>query len=380
MELAAEHGPVFKAMAWNELWICIIGLDRCSRFIQENKERIRPVTIDVTRLYERGFLRQMQGKEHRTYRKPLVIALRDEQVPHLRKEFQSIIESGCKTLLQPQTGPEFLLSALNEMASRLLIRLFYGLPDGSPVCERLLAGHRAMGPHGLVWNHGPRQETAYREIEQCVRDEYRDDPSHASGVARRLHAMGALDDTMLGHVIIMVEMGRYDLQGYFRWLLRYAGQNPELMDRMALESDVEPAVGNSLARAFVLETFRLNQSERLIRQASRDIVFDGYHIPRRAKIRLCLWESHKSDTHFPEPFSFCPGRFADGDLPGDQFSPFGLDEHYCPLAEPSIFMGTLFLRSIARGYHVTPVGDGTPVRGAYHWEPPASFTVRLSPR
>lgn len=380
MELAEQHGPVFKAMAWNELWICIIGLDRCSRFIQENKDRIRPVTIDVTRLYQRGFLRQMQGEEHRTYRKPLVIALRDEQFPHLRNEFLAIIETGLATFLQSQSGPESLLSALNDIASRLLIRLFYGSPDRSAFCERLLAGHRTLGPHGLVWNHGPRQEAAYRELEHMIREEYRDVPSPTGGVARRLHAMGVLDDTMLGHVIIMVEMGRYDLQGFFRWLLRYAGQNPERMDRIALEDDVEPAVGNSLARAFVLETFRLDQSERLVRQTSKDIVFDGYLIPRHAKIRLCLWESHKSSSHFSDPFTFRPDRFVDGDLPADQFSPFGLDEHYCPLAEPSIFMGTLFLRALARGYRVASVGDGTPVRGAYHWEPPVSFTVRLSPR
>lgn len=54
LELAARHGPVFKAKDWGELWVCIVGLARCSRFIHENKDRIRPVTIDVTRLYPRN--------------------------------------------------------------------------------------------------------------------------------------------------------------------------------------------------------------------------------------------------------------------------------------------------------------------------------------
>jgi cytochrome P450 len=385
LELAAEHGSVFKVMAWNELWICIIGLDRCLRFINENKHRIRPVTIDVTRLYPKGFLRQMLGDEHRVYRKSLITAFRDEQVPNLRPELREIADTVLADYVRRQsTGepptPESLIDALNEISSRQLIRIYFGASGRADFTSRLLAGYKKMGPHGLVWNQGPRQEEAFHVLRNAMLDDLRAHPEETSGVARRLHAAGALDETMLGHVIMMIEMGRYDMQGLFRWLLRYAGRCPEIVDRIARENEGEPSAGNSLARSFVLETFRMDQSERVIRRAEQDILFDGYLIPRHSKIRLCLWESHKSAEYFTEPFVFNPDRFLAGDFPGDQFSPFGLDEHYCPLAETAILLGTLFVRAVAQRYKIEPIADGTPQRGAYSWEPSASFTVRLVPR
>ena len=385
LDLAAEHGPVFKAIAWSELWVCIVGLTRCTRFINENKQRIRPVTIDVTRLYAKGFLRQMIGEEHRHYRKPLVVALRDEKVSSLLPQLRPIVDRVLADYARRQSVtepplPETLLAALSEISSRQLIRIIFGSPDQSAFSERLFAGYRDLGPHGLVWNQGPRQERAFTALRRMILDEVRDAPGEAGGAVRRLHAMGAFDETMLGHAIMMVEMGRYDLQGFFRWLLRYAGQNPAIIDRIALENETEPAEGNSLARSFVLETFRMDQSERLIRRAEQDIVFDGWLIPRHTKIRLCLWESHKAADHFPEPFAFHPERFRAGDRPADQFSPFGLDEHYCPLAEIAMMLGTLFVRAVAQRYRIESIADGTPLRGAYHWEPSARFTVLLHPR
>lgn len=385
LELAARHGPVFKAMAWGELWVCVVGLDRCMRFIRENKGRIRPVTIDVTRLYPQGFLRQMTGEAHRRSRRALVVALRDEGVGQYTRELTQIAASRLAGYARRFPGGsepsvEVLIATLSDIATAMLLRIFFGEPDGSPFAQRLLGGFRELGPHGLVWRQGARQERAYHAVFAMVRDDLRERPGVDGGVVRRLHAAGALDDAMLGHVIMMVEMGRYDMKGFFRWLLRYAGQHPELLARMVGEPDEEPATGNSLARAFVLETFRMDQSERLIRKAEDDLVFDGYLIPRHTTIRLCLWESHKDPGMFPEPFEFDPVRFRAGDLPADRFSPFGLDEHFCPLADVVIRLGVLLVREIAGRYGVESIGDGPPIRGAYSWEPAPTFTVRLKSR
>lgn len=380
MKLASAYGPVFKAMAWGELWVCITGLDRCARFIREHHERIRPTTIDITHLIPPGFLRQMKGAPHRAVRTPLIRALRDEQPARHRDAFVHIASQSLADYAARTPDAEAFIAALKVIATRSLIQLFFGAPPDSALGERLLAAFHELGPHGLVWRHGPRQIEAVHAIRNLVHADLRDRPGETDGVVRRLHAAGALDDTALVHVIIMVEMGRYDLHGLFRWLARYAGLHPSAATRVANEDDSEPAVGNSHARAFVMETLRLDQSERLLRRAEQNLVFDGCLIPRGTMVRLCLWESHKDDRHFPQPFDFQPERFRDGDLPPDQFSPFGLDEHYCPLAEPSLLLGTTFLHALCRGYSVVPIDDGPPVRGAYHWEPATSFTVRLTPR
>ena len=45
---------------------------------------------------------------------------------------------------------------------------------------------------------------------------------------------------------------------------------------------------STAAEAFVLEVLRSDQAERLMRLVTRDIVFDGYLIPKGARVRVCV--------------------------------------------------------------------------------------------
>ena len=133
----------------------------------------------------------------------------------------------------------------------------------------------------------------------------------------------SLDASMLGNLIYQAEMGRSDMKNFFRWLTRHATDDPTTLDRIRAEE----AAGDGarpLAEAFVQETLRTDQSERLIRIAKRDIVFDGFLIPRHATIRLCLWESHHAECAFADPHRFDPERFLTERPGNDRFAPFGV--------------------------------------------------------
>ena len=172
----------------------------------------------------------------------------------------------------------------------------------------------------------------------------------------------------------MVEMGRYDLRGLLRWISKYAAENPAWLERIAADAD------GSAAEAFVLETLRMDQSERLMRRVRRDIVFDGFLIPKGSMLRVCMWEAHKSEHAFARPFEFDPSRFCANAPNSDQFSPFGLDHHQCPFASTSILLARQFLQVLARECRLRPVGGGAAVRGAYHWEPAPDFALQLQRR
>jgi|APTNR8051073442_1049403.scaffolds.fasta_scaffold00013_167 cytochrome P450 len=375
----AQHGPIFKAIAWREFWVCLEGLDRCARFLAEHREHLRPVTIRVEHLIPKGFLRQMRNPDHRTYRQALVQAIREERPEQQADALESMASEQLAQLHQARTtgalsSPEAFVNTLNRISTHMLIRLFYGLVPGDPAFDRLDQGYQHLGPHGLIWNPGARQTSAFHALARTVRASLADTTHRRGGIVHRLQCAGTLDDTLLGNVIYMVEMGRYDTHGLFRWLAYYASRHPDLVRRLA-----EPDIGD-LARAFVLETLRLDQSERLLRRVERDVIFDGYLIPRSSTVRLCLWESHKAESSFADAFRFQPERFLHQPPSGHQFSPFGLDHHHCPLSNVVVAMGSAFLRALARNYTVSPIGADTPVRGPYHWEPPPSFDVRLVAR
>lgn len=187
-----------------------------------------------------------------------------------------------------------------------------------------------------------------------------------------------LDDTMLGNLIYMVEMGRDDATVLFRWLSKYACEQPESMEKIFRENNQQTK--EALSLAFVRETLRTDQSYRLLRLVNKDISFENYFIPKNSMIRICMWESHRSAESFDNPFLFSPERFLHKDFGADKYSPFGIDQHQCPFSMASLFISGVFLQVLASQFRISAIQDGDPLRGPYHWEPARDFSIHLDDR
>ena len=382
-------GPIWKAVAGHRLQICIRGIPRCRQFLKENAADLKPVTLDLEALFPGGFLRGMHGETHQKYRRALVRAIDPEVVRTKRLELMRFIGERLEvhaTAQREHAGPaKAYARTLAEITSGLLMRVFFGAPFHSGLFADLMAGYRKLGPEGLEWWIGPEQRRHFFALRAILLQsrgpgaEVGEDAG-AGSILHRLQREGALDETSLGQLIYMVEMGRFDLAALFRWLTKFAAEQPELVGEIAREDPAASRPGEGRAEAFVLETLRLQQSERVMRVANRDLVCEGFLIPRFSSVRLCMWESHKLTESFPHPFRFDPDRLLRGELTPDRFSPFGMDHHNCPFGDLSVQLAALFLRTLARGFALEAVGDGPAVRGRYHWQPAAQFTVRLHPR
>jgi len=386
LDQSARLGPVFKALEWDEFCVCIVGLKKCARFLQDHDADITPVTMGLESLFSKGFLRQMGGDDHQHYREALVRAIGSttatlnsgipetitaEQLAH----YAAIPEDG-------RNQRDAFIETLRAISSGMLIQLFFGARYGSAPFKKLTESYQKLGPNGLVWVIEKQQEYAYAEIRDLLveRISEQEKPAHEwlpQSIMGAMSEHGTLDETILGNLIYMVEMGRFDMYSLFRWITKFAAENPALVGRLAFECKEPPKNGKSLAEAFVMETLRLEQIERLGRRVNRDIIFDNYLIPKHATVRLCLWESHKSPKSFAEPFVFYPERFIEKGFTSDQYAPFGLGKHRCPLSNIAIKMSTVFLRTLVENYSLEPIDNGPPIRGVYHWEPAWKFAPRL---
>jgi len=274
-------------------------------------------------------------------------------------------------------------AAMSAMSTAMVTWIFFGAEPGTAVQRRFLAHFRELGPYGLVWNPQKRQEIAFRAFFDDVHTEVEamragTGTLSRAGLLARMVEEESLDESMLGNLIYQAEMGRSDMKNFFRWLTRHVTDDPTTLDRIRAE-DAAGDGARPLAEAFVQETLRTDQSERLIRIAKRDIVFDGFLIPRHATIRLCLWESHHAEGAFADPHRFDPERFLTERPGNDRFAPFGVDHHQCPMGGAVVKMGVIFVRALARGYRAEALTEGPPVRGGYHWEPAPRFAVELRP-
>lgn len=382
LRMADELGPVFMGRGWGSLWIYVVGLPRCRKILRAHEDDLHPVTIDVGALFEKGVLRQMEGDDHRRYRSALVQAI--GALPADRAGVQvSRVGHMLEHLSGRQDADPIKVQTFRSLLARIifdeLARVIFGIAPGEPAHNQLVAAYGELGGNGLVWNIGTRQARAYAAIAAILRQhsatmEARG-PSNGSVLANLLQ-QGPVDAVMLGNLIYMVEMGRYDMAAFFRWLTWFAAMHQDWMERIAGGTHTQ----QSVAAAFVMEALRLEQSERLVRRVKRDFVAEGFLFPKGANVRFCIWESHKSPDAHAEPFRFDPGRFLD-ERPGpDRYSPFGIDRHRCPFGSYSVHLGAAFVTALATHFIVGQSDSGAPVRGLYHWEPAEDFSPVLTAR
>ncbi|MBL9166346.1 MAG: cytochrome P450 [Verrucomicrobiales bacterium] len=394
LRLRAERlGPIFKGIAWGELNVCIVGLERCRRFTQANRADLRVQTMELEHLIPKGFICAMEGEDHREIRKATYRAQRTSaSCPHEAEQTTAVLESitaaGLKDYLdraeEHGNSPDAFSTSLSGIATAMLIWVYFGAKPGTVEHRRIQEHLHNLGPYGLVWNPQVRQEKAFQAFLADLQGEAAKLRAGSGGLSKsgllaKMAEDGSVDDSMLGNLIYQVEMGRSDMKNFFRWLTRHASDQPTLLDRIASEP-AAPEGQLTLSESFVMETLRTDQSERLMRRALRDIVFDGFLIPRGATVRLCLWESHHGTDAFEEPHQFKPDRFVEGTPGNDVFAPFGVDHHQCPMGGLVLKLGLIFLRQLAQNYGIRVITPGPPVRGAYHWEPAPRFAVQLTKR
>jgi cytochrome P450 len=384
LEIMEKKGPIFKARHEKQLMICIVGLPHCHQFAQENSSKSHMATVDLKSLFPHGFLRQMEGTTHKRYRSILVRGLASDQIDRNKDVHLSIIENALeKFRLGSESAPDAATSyseALLEIASGLLIQTFFGYAPGSEDYTWLLQRYQGLGKDNYHWNIGENQKNNFVEIRDHLMHKL-ETPSKIApqSILGRMATLSSIDETSLGNLIYMVEMGRHDMRGLFRWLSKYVSENPKKLAGIRQEPSNFPPEKMTHTRAFVLETLRMDQIERLIRIADVDLVFQGFTIPKDSYVRLCLWESHKDSTNFSDPFEFHATRFFQASYSVKQFAPFGIDHHQCPLGRVAIHMGMLLVKTLADHYEVVKVADGPPARELNQWRPAANFSISLKP-
>lgn len=373
------HGPIFRTFNWGNVWVCIQGIDRCRRFIREHDDSILPGTFDLTALVPQGFMRAMEGDTHRHYRNALVTSLAASGPLDDPEAIRRSVEERFREMEAEISGgadpAQALRSALYDVATRTLLDIVFGTSGRPDIREKLQAAYVRLGPDHVVFKIGTQQQELFHEIRGLV-DELRGSVTFDSSAAGHADRRRLLDDTMIGNMIYMVESGRHDIASLLRWAFRDLSHDVESQDALAAGD----ARALQVAGAFVQETLRLNQIERLTRIAKRDLVFDGWLIPKGTYVRLCLWEAHKDPERFHQPFEHRPARFLEGAPTRDDYAPFGLDKHNCPFATTTLRLCSLVMTAVCARWRLSPLNDGPPVRNYYQWAPPVAFAVALTPR
>lgn len=381
---AQRHGSIFNTNIGGQIVTCIADHGRARALFVDHEERLMPLDVPYGELVPGGFLRQLTGEYHHRMRRIFAHALRRSQVELHEPEVHKITQRALTALAAQggNVGPDALIAALDRIATGSLLAICYGLREGDPTFDAFRAAYARLGPEHFVWAPGDAQRTAKADLAAGVTALLAQGAPEPPGVLHAIAAKegrAAIDDAVIGNLVLMVEIGRYDLRNLLRWIVNFLGERPALL--AAIRSGAETAPGRpSLAAATVLETLRLVQVEGVGRKAMADIVFDGITIPREAQVRGCIREAHRRADGFSDPGRFDPLRFVTADHGPDAYSPFGYDHHMCLGGDLSLRVATIMVETVARDFELDVLADGPYHRGPYHWEPAREFAVALTAR
>jgi cytochrome P450 len=385
---SARHGPIFK-LFWGsgQIKTCIVGFPLGQRLLKAHQDAVRLENInDITSLVPAEYLRSMSPELHLKYRRLFGRVFRSDLVAPWEAELRGLLRRELTRLAESAASvaspARCLYATLDTVATKFLLLTMLGVTPDSAAAAELETWYDRLGPEGRVAQVGPEQKKAFVAIHgivvQLLHSTGRDRSAPiGDSVAKRLMDAdpSAVDETVIGNVIYMIERGRHDLRDLLRWVVKQLSDHPTTTDEIR-RGPGNPGAQSGLAEACVLETLRLEQAEQLNRRALRSFAFEGFHVPAGSWLSIMIRESHRNPETFPEPDTFRPHRFLERSYRPDEYAPFGLDEHQCIGASLVVRFGTLFVEELVRGFSWTVRADGARHHGV-HWEPSPDFAIEL---
>lgn len=327
-----------------------------------------------------------QGAPHRRLRQimasclgPLALRKQVGRVDHIT---QLHFETLCTAAhVQSQV---LLLSLIKENNFRIACSLLAGTED-----EALVA---RMYKHYKIWSAGVVSlpvdfpGTAYRRA-KCAKQmlvyevgklmDSKAQQGHSGDSNENLLCMlmrardengGCLDREELQDVIHFLLLGGCDSStATLSFVLKCLEQNPACYHRLLQEHEAIASQKNPGERltwtdiqdmkytwAVIQETIRIRPvAFGVLREATTDLNFDGYRIPRGWKVAFDMTSTHDDQHFFQEPHKFYPSRFdfeklqARNGPPPYTFIPFGLGPHACPGGDFARMVMSTYLHHLA---------------------------------
>jgi cytochrome P450 len=348
-----KYGPIIRVMVNFFLTIAVLGLKQSRQLLAEQDENITSVSFDIKPIVSIGFMRIMKGADHKKYRSILVHVI-DPNAMEAHRDFhrtiidQSLKEYTAKTNNKPTV--QQYIDTLDTIGQSIMLHLFFGVTPNTPYYHELTNIYKKIWARDWHNYLSDRQLKAYEEMKNVLlksldAKNLSANPAINESILGRIHEAGSLDGTILENLVYMLENARFAIFSLMRWITKYAIDNPSFYTRLSTDPNVFSNEKDCIAQAFVQETLRLNQIENLLRYVRKSFVFEDYVFPKGSMVRLCLLEAHKNPDVFSDPFIFNPQRFLDKHFSLDEYAPFGLGSHRCPLGGVSIQICRLYWRA-----------------------------------
>lgn len=392
------YGPIFKASHFLHPMVCIVSFDTGFEVLRQYEDTaLRAPEAPFARYIKCSYLRSMSVEDHDKYRPILQAAVSSEVTDACAPEVSAALIRGLERMAKDSKQDDLgrpLENYAEEALYEVLFRVFFGIVPGSQECKEfrelyrtLDRAHRRQATR--VWSPSDRiVDQALREIYTRLNQRIKSFAQTPSIVpesyleaAWRHGGLPAVNETVQGNMIFLLQVSRVDLTGLFQWILKKLSDHPEWQMRLrgVIQQHGKDSVpATDLAERIVSETFRLEQSEHIYRKVLQPIQIKNFHIPKGWLLRICVRESHHCSPVFEDPESFNPDRFLGRTYGPTEYAPFGLYRKRCIGVHTLKRIGGIFVKELVHGYEWRVTDGGIQDFRGWHWTPGSTFAVSLN--
>jgi cytochrome P450 len=391
LKAARRYGPVFKMSQFHRPTVCIIGLERGHRLFREHRDSFGPVAQPFNQSVAGGFLRYMDADTHGVYARLFGRAL---ALPALAPATADI-DSACRRVLRAMADachqdPERDVAPrtyCEQFSHDAFLRVLFGLNADTPAYAQFNAAYEGLRHYNIGARVDRDTARSLQDLRDFLRDRARSLAADPESIPRctlsELHRLDAdmPDRVCIDNLLFILKISSANVASLLLWLLKMLGEHPQWSSTVAMAGREGDETGQlALIDSVVKETLRLAQSEYLYRRLREDVEFDGMKLPRGWLVRLCVRESHASNTAFTNPGEFDPARFLEKQSAVREYAPFGYGAHGCNGIAMNDVICRSFLRTLCTEFDWRITRDGPLERGLRHWshwQPSSALRIAL---
>jgi cytochrome P450 len=389
---ARRWGPVFKMSQFHRPVVCVVDLRQGLELLAAARTGLAQPSLPFGRLVPGGYIQFMNDPLHTRYRGILRAALGGGVAGACRSDVESVVRRQLSGMIDRQdergVDPE---PFLDRIAFASLVRVMFGLAVDDERIDRLARLFVDLGtPRAFAERRPGARRATFARLTAAVRaagEEMlaRPDSGMRSALGEILRADPELlhDETLIGNLVLIVQVTRSSVRGLLGWVLKEHCDHPEWARTLG-EARGAPGGVEALATNFVNETLRRHQSEYFYRDVVGEIRLGPYRIPKGWLLRVCVRECHDDPAVFPDPGAFDPGRFAARAYGRTEYCPFGDGPHSCLGGGIAVMIARTLVLALAGDVDVRGVSDGPVERAGNrhwsHWQPSRRFRVAVQPR
>ncbi len=371
----------------------MVGNRAAIELFREHDKVLKPTRIGwFNRLIPKGFLRYIEGEDHKRYRKILGDAISPEVIDRHRPRIAESVGAALRMMAtQSEAAPGGIAPKpfIDDLVFEIFAQIFFGIGPGSEDLVRLRTYYDDLDIRDFRCGSSAWREPAHHGLVAFLHDRIddllalpeaeRNAPNSFLAALAWSDGTMARDPTVIGNLIYIFETARWDLAGLLFWLIKKLSDHPDWTGRLRRAPDDGGADSvHDLADRIVKETLRLEQSELLNRLVDEEIRVGEYRVPKGWLLRVCVREGHRDPRVFPDPDRFDPDRFRGRSYPREEYAPFGLDRHRCIGVHLTETIARVWIVEAARGYEIGILRDGR--RGfQFHWEPSPDLRLIFTP-